>query len=313
MDSRDSDTSTSFSRSTSPSENSEDRWSDITSEDAKLARQPPETSGVDIAGMDYGYDRGCLAGAPQAVQPWSDKLHYVPPHLVVGMNRPRQAIVRPNLSRCPRCLKWCYDVAPNLPFNARRSLGPLDAPKTYQTKYYACCGTLVKTHSSGCMDSMCYVGLHMTHEEWLAQRHPDAQARLYPCTSLRPPAMPTPNVPAALAPRPTFPPAVTGQATSQAPNPSMAPTVNPAASMAAARVPQKPVFPAPTRAGTHPYAAQRRRGMHAPSSDQTRNARPPPSPKIYATLPWTESSLYHPPGWVEVPAALRRPGDPRFV
>lgn len=31
------------------------------------------------------------------------------------------------------------------------------------------------------------------------------------------------------------------------------------------------------------------------------------------TIPWGESSLYHPPGWIVVPAALRHPGCPLYV
>ncbi|KAI0748378.1 hypothetical protein C8Q80DRAFT_735600 [Daedaleopsis nitida] len=58
-------------------------------------------------------------------------------------------------------------------------------------------------------------------------------------------------------------------------------------------------------------------GVRDPSADfvawQRRNGAVP-APRIVQTIPWNESSLYHPPGWIEVPSVLRRhPGDPWYV
>ncbi|KAM5538074.1 hypothetical protein V8D89_008271 [Ganoderma adspersum] len=46
-------------------------------------------------------------------------------------------------------------------------------------------------------------------------------------------------------------------------------------------------------------------GMHGHTNADADAMRVPPPEVLVTTIPWEESSLYHPPGWIRVPAALR--------
>ncbi|TBU35509.1 hypothetical protein BD311DRAFT_813028 [Dichomitus squalens] len=301
-------------------------WHHYQPGNATQACQPTESPRMDAAAE--GYDRGDLAEVPRAFERamdiWSATPHQNPLYLLflglaelgIDLDVIQQELVRPYLYRCSRCSKWYRDdengpkaciVSHIQPCIVPDPYDPRDGPGMCHTRYYTCCGTIVRTHSSRAIDGdgVCYVGPHTPFEEPDAQGQPDAQAHLHPYALARPPAEPAMDVPPAPAPHPTFWPAGDVGATSPHPHQPTPAMVNPAASVSSEPVCASPVFPAPTRAGTHLDAAPWRPGLHMPSSDQTRSASPRPSPKIYTTLPWKESSLYHPPGWIEVPASLR--------
>ncbi|KAI0723765.1 hypothetical protein C8T65DRAFT_627359 [Cerioporus squamosus] len=45
----------------------------------------------------------------------------------------------------------------------------------------------------------------------------------------------------------------------------------------------------------------------------TTSGQRPREANIWQTMPWRQSSLYHPPGWIAIPPGLRRAGDPPFA
>ena len=148
----------------------------------------------------------------------------------------------------------------------------------YETRYYSCCGTAEVVHPSDPGGRACFVGWHTTQEVVDGGRQV--------------------QVP--------FPPLyAAGLQASTSATRTASPVQPP--------VPRRNSLNAGRpRPGTEHRAQEPSVSHHEGLHRQVTLVRGHP-PKIIETIPWKESSLYHPPGWVSIPSALRRPGCPPYV
>ncbi|TFK92232.1 hypothetical protein K466DRAFT_659412 [Polyporus arcularius HHB13444] len=241
------------------------------------------------------------------------------------------------IHRCTRCTA-SFCAADNTPTACAVPHAPplvswdielvADGVEPCETRYYPCCGKCVVVfpeqpeEDTDSSISMCYVGPHAAsvptpiadaeHEDALEHKfegprsdygHADAdagkthlQARL---PSVQGQGHGQGYTPGTCVPRPEF-----GTDEGKPVSPRTATWVNAVKSAA----------------DQHQYHQQQHLGWGRPPVDM--NGAPnsaewtPPDPRdatMTQTIPWRQSSLYHPPGWIAIPPGLRRPGDSPFA